>query len=108
MAAFEVLPGLPSYGPMAKPFPTSGYASHSQGFVVQFSSAKTGIWTGNFQFGLSNFSNVYDHPDGKRVLVISGGDVYAVDPELQLAEEIGGMVNSVIHIPDKHGLMLEQ
>jgi hypothetical protein len=85
MPAFEILPGLPPYGPMAKPFPSSGYASHREGFVVQFSSQKIGLWIGNFQRGLTNFSNVYEHPDGKRVVVVSGGDGYVIDPERQVS-----------------------
>ena len=108
MASFEVLLGLPPYGPMAKPFPASGHGSHSQGFVVQFGGGEAGTWIGNFQPGLSKYSGAYEHPNGKHVVVVSGGQIYVVDPETQSAEEIGGMVTSVTRIREKNVLLLDE
>lgn len=108
MAAFELLPGLPPYGPAAKPFPVSGYRAHSQGLVVQFVSEKVGKWVGNFQPGLTNFSGAYEHPDGRHVVVVSGGDTYVVDPDTQTAEDFRGMVESVTPVPEKNALLFAE
>lgn len=105
MAEFEVLLGLPPYGPMAKSFPTSGYGAFRQGFVVQFGSEKFGMWVGNFQPGLTSFSGAYGHPDAKHVVVVAGGDIYIVDPETQTVEQIGGMVSSAILLGDESALL---
>jgi len=105
MASFEVLLGLPPYGPMAKPFPASGYGAFREGFVVQFESKKISKWVGNFQLGHTSFSGAYDHPDGRRVLVVAGGAVYTVDPDTQIAEESGGMVSSVTHVSEGNALL---
>lgn len=107
MAAFEVLTGLPAYGPMAKSFPASGFGAHSQGFVVEFKSDKFGSWIGNFQLGPTTFSAAYDHPDAKRIVVVAGGNVYVVDPETQMAEESGGMVLSATRLKEKNALLFE-
>ena len=107
MVSFEVLSGLPPYGPMAKPFPASGYGAHSQGFVVQFEGEKFGTWIGNFQPGLTSFSKAYEHPDGKHVVVVAAGAIYIVDPDTQAAEESGGMVSSVIQISEKNALLFD-
>src|ERR1051325_10784316 len=108
MAAFEVLPGLPPYGPAAKPFPVSGYRAHSQGFVVQFLGEKAGTWVGNFQPGLTSFSGAYEHPDGRHIVVVSGGDIYVVDPDTKTAENFGGMVEAVTPLPEKNALLFAE
>jgi len=90
---------------MAKPFPALGYGASREGFVVQFESKKLGTWVGNFQSGLTNFSGAYDHPDGRCVVVVAGGDVYIVDPETQIAEQSGGTVSYVIQVSEKNALL---
>jgi hypothetical protein len=105
---FEVAPGLPAYGPMAVAFPTSGQGAHRQGFVVRFSPRSSGPWVGNFQPGLTRFSGVYPHPDARHVVVISGGEIYVVDPEGKSAQELHGMVNSVTPIPERSALLFDE
>ncbi|MEW6249302.1 MAG: hypothetical protein AB1716_01545 [Planctomycetota bacterium] len=78
--AFEVLPGLPPYGPAAEAFSASGLGTHREGLVVRFHPPRADAWVGNFQPGLTSFSAVDLHPDGRRVIVISGGQGYLVDP----------------------------
>jgi len=104
MASFQVLLGLPPYGPMAKPFPTSGYGAFRQGLVVQFESETIGTWVGNFQAGLTTFSGAYEHPDARRVVVVAGGAVYTVDPDTQATDESGGTVSSVTPVSEKNAL----
>jgi hypothetical protein len=105
---FEVVPGLPPYGPAAIPFPVSGRGAHMQGFVVRFTPTAGDSWVGNFQSGMTRFSGAYAHPDARHVLVVSGGQVYVVDPDGRSAEELGGMVASVIPIPERSALLLEE
>jgi hypothetical protein len=88
---FEVLPGLPPYGPLALPFPASGESNHHEGFVVRFFPTESESWVGNFQPGLTRFSEALAHPDGRHVVVISGGQAYIVDPQRrESAMELGG------------------
>ncbi|MDH4322884.1 MAG: hypothetical protein OEW90_01955 [Betaproteobacteria bacterium] len=109
MVAFEVLPGLPPYGPMAKSFSETGQGTHREGFVVRFGVDQTEPWVGNFQPGLTEFSGAYAHPDERHVVVVSGGDVYVVDPESRNAvAEFGGMVNSVLAIAGERALLFEE
>ncbi len=108
MISFEVLSGLPPYGPGAKAFPASGHDAFREGLVVRFESRKIGSWVGNFQAGLTSFSGAYTHPDGCHVLVISGGDVYSVDPDTQIAEVSGGMVYSVRQLPKLNALLFDE
>ena len=108
MVSFEILSGLPPYGPMAKPFPASGYGAYSEAFVVRFESEAIGAWVGNFQSGLTSFSGAYTHPDGKRVVVVSGGAIYIVEPDTQTAEESGGMVASIRQIIELNALLFEE
>ncbi len=108
MPEFKVLNGLPPYGPPAKPFPVSGYRFYSEGYVIEFNGGTAGAWVGNFQPGLTEFSGAYEHPDGKHILVVSGGDIYIVDPELQTAEDIGGMVESVTSVPELKALLFAE
>jgi hypothetical protein len=49
--AFDILPGLPAYGPMALSFPENGRGLFRQGLVVQFSPFSREAWIGNFQRG---------------------------------------------------------
>jgi RimJ/RimL family protein N-acetyltransferase len=81
MSKYEILPGLPPYGPEALAFSASGMGTHSEGFVIRFHSGSEGSWVGNFQPGLSDLYAVIPHPDSKRQVVIAGGQAYVIDPE---------------------------
>ena len=80
-AKFEVLPGLPPYGPVAESFTATGQGTHREGFVVRFETDDGQSWVGNFQRGSSRFETVIDHPSGREVIVIAGGQGYVVNPE---------------------------
>ena len=92
---------------MAKPFPSSGYGAFREGFVVQFESNKIGTWVGNFQLGSTTFSGAYQHPDEARVIVVSGGAVYIVNPDTQAAEELNDMVYSANQLSEGKGLLFD-
>jgi hypothetical protein len=63
---------------------------------------------GNFQPGITRFSGAFAHPDEIHVVVVSGGDIYVVDPESKSAQELGRMVVSVTPIPERSALLLDE
>lgn len=77
---FEVLPGLPTCGPLAESFSATGQGRHREGYVVRFFPREGESWVGNFQPGIASLCCVVEHPDGTRLIVISGGEGYVVDP----------------------------
>jgi hypothetical protein len=82
MSKFEILTGLPPYGPPALPFPASGERAFREGLVVRFHSEAGDLWIGNFQRGFfESFDFAIDHPDRRQVIVIAGGEGYFVDPQ---------------------------
>ncbi|MFC7667512.1 hypothetical protein ACFQT0_09025 [Hymenobacter humi] len=93
---YEVLAGLPPYGPMAVSVPQGEYEDGSEGYVVRFYQPDGSSWVANFAPGLSNFSMVLDYPDTDRTIVIASGEGYvmAVDQEKPLST-FGGAVKSV-------------
>ena len=101
MSSFEVLDGLPPYGPAALPFPEDGRGAFREGLVVRFHRTAGGPWVGNFQKGLSGgFDFIVDHPDRRHVIVIAGGAGYFVDPEAaRQTHTFGGGINFAQHLP---------
>jgi len=94
----RVLPGLPAHGPMYVPFPEG---NHSEGYVVEFLPESDKAWVGNFKRGLSKFSCVVNHPDEIDFIVISGGEVYVVDPyQRKLVDTFGGGITAVFAISE--------
>lgn len=97
---FEVLPGLPGVGPLPEQFTITGQGTHHEGFVVRFHAHLSESWVGNFQGGLSGYSSAIAHPDGRTVIVVSGGQAYQVDPASRsLLRHFGGMITDVIACP---------
>jgi hypothetical protein len=60
--------------------------------VVRFSPDHGEPWIGNFQpgFGSRFLSGVFEHPDAKTFVVVSGGQAYVVDPETRTTVETFG------------------
>jgi len=106
MAQFEVVTSLPPYGPTAEPFSATGGGTHREGYVVRFTDSRRDRWVGNFQPGLGGVDAVCEHPDRRRVLVISGGQGYIVDPDDRTHREyLGGQVEDVLPVPGR-GVLL--
>jgi len=102
---WEILPGLPVYGPMAEPFSSTGQGTHREGLVVSF-CPPTGSWVGNFQRGLSSLDEVFAHPNGRHVVVVAGGTAYVVDSDRHsLVEHFGGQIEQILIVP-ANGLVL--
>ena len=76
---YEILDGLPGYGPMYIPITETGEAFFSEGFVVKFSKDTGEEWIANFRPGMTNFNVIYEI-DNSSVLVIAGGSVYIINP----------------------------
>jgi len=104
---YRVLSGLPPYGPLAEPFIVSGRRRHSEGYVVQFTRSAGDSWVGNFQRGAGAIDTVVEHPNGKELLVISGGQGYVVDPEDRCKREyFGGCIDSVFPVEENKTVIL--
>src|SRR5689334_7941654 len=104
MVDFEILPGLPPYGPMAEGFSASGQGMHREGLVVRFMPLSAEAWVGNFQGGpASDCNQVLGHPNGREVIVIAGGQGYIVDVcARKCLGTFGGIVNSVFEVRDQN------
>src|SRR5262245_41417004 len=80
MSDFEVMRGLPPYGPEALPFSATGKGSQRDGLVVRFTADDGSTWTGNFQPGIGNCEVILRHPNGRNYVVITGGQGYIINP----------------------------
>jgi hypothetical protein len=78
---FEVLPGLPPYGPMAISFTKNGAREHREGLVVRFHPRDSKPWVGNFIGGTTACNIVLNHPNETYVIVVAQGEGCIVDPE---------------------------
>jgi hypothetical protein len=97
MLTWRILPGLPGTGPLPKQYSATGMGTHSEGFVVEFTSEKGECWIGNFQRGLSNASAVYREPGTRNPIVLAGGTAYVVDPTTRnLVRTFGGQIQVVL------------
>ena len=93
---FDILPGLPPYGPSAILFPESGRGSFSEGLVVKISPSNRETWVGNFQRALSGPDIGLEHPDQRHIIVIAGGVGYIIDPET--AKQTHQLSDSIKHV----------
>jgi hypothetical protein len=107
MTPFDILPGLPPYGPSALPFPEKGRGSFSEGLVVKFSPSNKDAWVGNFQRGLTGPDMVLEHPDQRHMIVIAGGVGYIIDPETaKQTHQLSGFIKHVISAPELGAVVL--
>ena len=80
---YEILDGLPAYGPMYVPISPSGEPFYSEGFVVRFYKQDGSTWVANFSKGWSNYSKVFGFPKQNIVIVFANGTCYVMTPELE-------------------------
>jgi len=106
MLLYEILPGLPPYGPEALPFSATGMGAHSEGFVVRFLPNTDRSWVGSFQPGMTDICDVFVHPDGIRLIVIAGGEAYVIDPtDSTKWTQFGGLINFVEAVPELDAIL---
>jgi hypothetical protein len=97
---FEVLRGLPPYGPMATSFSIHGAREHREGLVVRFYPKDSEPWVGNFIGGMTACNIVLDHPNEADVIVVAGGDASVVDPDSRtIRNRIARDVEEAIALP---------
>src|ERR1700760_1394209 len=97
---FEVMPGLPPYGPPALSFTRNGAREHREGLVIRFYPEGSKPWVGNFLGGASACNTVLDHPNGVDVIVVARGEACVVDVERSIVREIiSSRVEEVLPLP---------
>jgi len=97
---FEILEGLPPYGPLAESF-AAARGSSSEGFVVRFFPDQGESWVGNFPAGSSRRNVVFEHPNKRDFIVVAGGDGYVIDPVTrQCSNRFGGDIDTIISLPE--------
>jgi hypothetical protein len=93
---------------MYVPFSATGRGLFSEGLVVRFQGSAEDSWVGNFARGLTGFSKVLRHPDGTRVLVISGGQAYDVNPDVRATvDAFGGWFVEAFELPNLRLVVLQ-
>ncbi len=71
--------GLPGEGAAPRQFSATGHGKFREGFVVEFNPPGANAWVGNFQPGSTSLYRLIEEPANATVLVIAGGQGYAVD-----------------------------
>jgi hypothetical protein len=74
----------------------SGSGRYREGFVVEFQN-ETGAWVGNFMGGATGFTKVFEHLDGRSVIVIAGGQGYVVNSDSQEVSTFGGALTGIAY-----------
>jgi len=104
---WEILAGLPPYGPLAKAFAPRGRGTFREGLVVRVSPRGVAPWVGNFQRAWRGLDAVRLHPDGARLVVVAGALAYVVDPVTQRQIDcFGGDIEHAVEMPAVPALAL--
>ena len=98
---YEVLNGLPPYGPMYVPFSPDEKPFYSEGYVVKFKKPNGDEWVGNFMPGWTYYNNVFELQKDNLVVVFSGGQGYVINVDQEkLIFAFGITINDVIQKDD--------
>lgn len=98
---YDILEGLPAYGPMYIPVSEDGEQFYSEGFVVRFYKSDGSDWVANFKPGWTDCSLVVDYPDKNRIVVIARGQGYIMTPDQQTPiDTFGVTIKDAIKIED--------
>lgn len=94
---FEVLPGLPGYGPMYISVTENDTPYFSEGYVLRIFKTDGSSWVANFKPGRYSFSRAFDYPDKQRIVVIAGGQGYIITPNNERSKAtFGGHITEVL------------
>lgn len=103
---FEILPGLPPYGPPAISFTQNGPQEFREGLVVRFYPKESEAWIGNFLGGLTQCRVVLQHPNEIDVIVVADGEGHIVEPESRaLRARFGHDIQEVISLPSLRSVL---
>ena len=80
---YEILNGLPPYGPMYIPISAGKEPFHSEGYVLKFKKTDGEEWVANFKPCWTDFNKVFFFPEHKIVVVFAGGQGYIMNPDEQ-------------------------
>jgi hypothetical protein len=99
---YEILDGLPTYGPMYIPISEDGIEFYNEGFVVRFFKSDGTNWVGNFKTGWTKYSNVFEIPDTDKIVVIASGQGYLITPDQQKPlKTFGYAISEIVTTNDK-------
>jgi hypothetical protein len=79
--SYEVLQGLPPYGPMYIPIGPGFESPYSEGYVVRFIKADGSTWIANFGVGWTSFTFIEQFSQSRNVVVIAKGQGYIISAE---------------------------
>lgn len=98
---YEILNGLPPYGPMYIPITEDGTEFYYEGFVVRLFRSDGTTWIANFKMGETNYSSVFEIPKTNIIVVIANGQGYTMTPDLQKPlDTFGHAITQVISTND--------
>jgi hypothetical protein len=80
---YEILDGLPAYGPMYVPISKDSIKFYHEGFVVRLFRSDGTNWVANFKTGGTSYSSVFELPKTDIIVVIANGQGYTMTPDLQ-------------------------
>lgn len=99
---YEILKGLPTYGPLYIPISESNIPFYSEGFVVRFFRSDGTSWAANFQKGFPEFNAVHSLAASDNILVIASGTCYLMHPDItKPIAVLGGGYEYVFTLPDE-------
>ncbi len=78
---YEILDGLPPYGPGHVSIPEGGSMAYSEGYVVRFYRSDGTDWVANFSCGQTMLKGVFEIDQQNKVIVIAYGECYIMDPD---------------------------
>jgi len=94
---YEILEGLPTYGPMYIPISQDGVEFYHEGFVVRFFKNDGANWVGNFKTSWTKYSSVFEIPETDKIVIIANGQGYITILEQQKpVETFGYAITEVI------------
>jgi hypothetical protein len=102
VVSVKLLQGLPSYGPMATPFPEEWGRLGREGIVVEFQT-ESATWVANFQPGLCGIEFAENHPNKRDAVVIAAGDLWVVDAIQRTAECLLSAIDTALEVRDPEG-----
>jgi hypothetical protein len=108
MHSYRILAALPPYGPTAIPFPAAWGQLGREGTVVELRPPAGDNWIANFARGNEGVTDVVDHPDGRRVIVLSCGDAWIVDTEKRSATTIAAAIHAMWPLKNPDGFLLDR
>src|ERR1051325_1882986 len=107
-ASFRIVPGLPAYGPMATSFPPAWARTRQEGLVIEFFPDDAKRWVANFRPGPGGHTCAVQYPDRLRVLAVSSGAAWLVDPVAHSAEELSVNVDGLWQAEGSDDLILSR